>query len=50
MKPEKIHFGQVAYKFKISKGFIDRINASSTDSGIVVKANLKSNRLYESIS
>ena len=27
MKPEKIHFGQVAYKFKISKGFIDRINA-----------------------
>ena len=27
MKSEKIHFGQVAYKFKISQGLVDRINA-----------------------
>ena len=26
-KPEKIHFGQVAYKFEVSQGLVDRINA-----------------------
>ena len=27
MKSEKIHFGQVAYKFEVSQGLVDRINA-----------------------
>ena len=27
MKPVKIHFGQIAYKFEISQGLVDRINA-----------------------
>ena len=26
-KPEKIHFGQVAFKFEVSQGLVDRINA-----------------------
>ena len=27
MKPEKIYFGQIAFKFEVSKGLVDRINA-----------------------
>ena len=26
-KPEEIYFGQIAYKFKVSQGLVDRINA-----------------------
>ena len=27
MNPEKIYFGQIAYKFEVSQGLVDRINA-----------------------
>ena len=27
MKPEKIYFGQIAFKFEVSQGLVDRINA-----------------------